>query len=106
MGLFYTFKADGEEKLLSTYVADPSDRYALQWLYEDFRLVDRQPFPMLMDVQVLKNGNPEGGVKIHYSRIPVSYTHLDVYKRQLSSNVMRPCSVPWRRLSIYNGTFS
>ena len=63
MGLFYTFKADGEEKLLSTYVADPSDRYALQWLYEDFRLVDRQPFPMLMDVQVLKNGNPEGGVK-------------------------------------------
>ena len=37
MGLFYTFKADGEEKLLSTYVADPSDRYALQWLYEDFR---------------------------------------------------------------------
>lgn len=36
MGLFYTFKADGEEKLLSTYVADPSDRYALQWLYEDF----------------------------------------------------------------------
>ena len=36
---------------------------------EDFRLVDRQPFPMLMDVQVLKNGNPEGGVKIHYSRI-------------------------------------
>ena len=69
MGLFYTFKADGEEKLLSTYEADPSDRYALQWLYEDFRLVDRQPFPMLMDVQVLKNGNPEGGVKIHYSRI-------------------------------------
>lgn len=67
MGLFYTFKADGEEKLLSTYVADPSDRYALQWLYEDFRLVDRQPFPMLMDVQVLKNRNPEGGVKIHYS---------------------------------------
>ena len=25
---------------------------------------------------------------------------------ELSSNVMRPCSVPWRRLSIYNGTFS
>ena len=24
---------------------------------------------LLMDVQVLKNGNPEGGVKIHYSRI-------------------------------------
>ena len=29
MGLFYTFKADGEEKLLSTYVADPSDSLCL-----------------------------------------------------------------------------
>lgn len=69
MGLFYTFKADGEEKILSTYVADSSDTYALQWLYSDFRLVDQQPFPMLMDVQVLKDSNPVGGVKIHYSRI-------------------------------------
>lgn len=69
MGLFYTFKADGEEKLLSTYVSDPSDTYALQWLYSDFRLVDKQPFPMLMDVQVLNEGAPKGGVKIHYSRI-------------------------------------
>lgn len=69
MGLLYTFMADGEEKLLSTYVADPSDRYALRWLYEDFRLVDQQPFPTLMDVQVLKEGKSEGGVKIHYSRI-------------------------------------
>lgn len=69
MGLFYTFKADGEEKLLSTYVSDSSDTYALQWLYSDFRLVDKQPFPMLMDIQVLKEGASKGGVKIHYSRI-------------------------------------
>lgn len=69
MGLFYTFKADGEEKLLSTYVADSSDQYALQWLYSDFRLVEKQPFPMLMDVQVLKEGASVGGVKIHYTRV-------------------------------------
>lgn len=69
MGLFYTFKADGEEKLLSTYVSDSSENYALQWLYSDFRLVDKQPFPMLMDVQVLNEGASKGGVKIHYSRI-------------------------------------
>lgn len=69
MGLFYTFKADGEEKLLSTYVTDSSDQYALQWLYSDFRLVGKQPFPMLMDVQVLKEGASAGGVKIHYARI-------------------------------------
>lgn len=69
MGLSYTFRADGEEKLLSTYVADPSDRYALRWSYEDFRLVGQQPFPMLMDVRVLRNGSAEGGVRIGYSRI-------------------------------------
>lgn len=69
MGLFYTFKADGEEKLLSTYVTDSSDTYALQWLYSDFRLVGKQPFPMLMDVQVLKDSDSKGGVKIHYSRV-------------------------------------
>ncbi len=69
MGLSYTFEADGEEKLLSTHVADPSDRYALRWLYEDFRLVGRQPFPMLMDVRVLRDGNSEGGMRIYYSRV-------------------------------------
>ena len=28
MGLLYTFMADGEEKILSTCIAEPSDRYA------------------------------------------------------------------------------
>ena len=52
LGLLYTFFADGEEKLLSTYITDPSEQYALQWDYSDFRVTDGQPFP------------------------PVSYTHL------------------------------
>ncbi|WP_165155310.1 DUF4292 domain-containing protein [Parabacteroides sp. ZJ-118] len=69
MGLRYTFRADGAEKLLATHVADPADRYGLRWLYEDFRWVDQQPFPARMDVRVLKNGHPEGGATIHYSRI-------------------------------------
>ena len=69
MGLIYTFMADGEEKLLSTHVSDSSDHLALLWKYEDFRLLGQQPFPMLMDVCLLKDGNSEGGVKIHYSRV-------------------------------------
>lgn len=36
MGLLYTFMADGEEKILSTCISEPSDRYALQWDYADF----------------------------------------------------------------------
>lgn len=69
MGLEYVFIADGEEKLLSTFVSDPSDHYALQWLYSDFRISAGQPFPNLMDVQVLVDGASKGGVKIYFSRI-------------------------------------
>ena len=102
MGLFYTFKADGEEKLLSTYVADPSDRYALQWDYADFRLADGQPFPMRMDVQVMKDGTSQGGVTLHFSRmqtdvpvkmdfsIPAKYKRITLSQiiKSLSSNKM------------------
>ena len=102
MGLFYTFKADGEEKLLSTYVADPSDRYALQWDYADFRLADGQPFPMRMDVQVMKDGASQGGVTLHFSRmqtdvpvkmdfsIPAKYKRITLSQiiKSLSSNKM------------------
>ena len=69
MGLLYAFNMDGEQKLLSTNVSDPSGSYALDWLYDNFRLVDEQPFPMYMDVRLMKRGNSVGGVKIHYSRI-------------------------------------
>ncbi len=69
MGLLYTFMADGEEKILSTCITEPSDRYALQWDYADFRLADGQPFPMKMDVQVMKEGASQGGITLHFSRM-------------------------------------
>ena len=69
MGLLYTFMADGEEKILSTSITEPSDRYALQWDYTDFRMADGQPFPMKMDVQVLKEGASQGGITMHFSRV-------------------------------------
>ena len=61
MGLLYTFMADGEEKILSTCITEPSDRYALQWDYADFRLK--------MDVQVMKEGASQGGITLHFSRM-------------------------------------
>ncbi len=67
MGLLYTFFADGEEKLLSTYITDPSEQYALQWDYSDFRVAEGQPFPMLMDVQVLANGSSQGEASLSVS---------------------------------------
>lgn len=69
MGLLYTFFADGEEKLLSTYITDPTEKYALKWDYTDFRLAEGQPFPMLMDVQVLADGGSQGGIAFRFSRI-------------------------------------
>ena len=69
LGLLYTFFADGEEKLLSTYITDPSEQYALQWDYADFRVTDGQPFPQLMDVNVLANGSSQGGIAFRFSRI-------------------------------------
>jgi hypothetical protein len=69
MQLLYVFRADGEEKLLSTAVTDPSGQFALQWLYADFRMTDGQPFPMLMDVQLFDKGSSVGQMKIYFSKI-------------------------------------
>lgn len=69
MGLFYTFMADGEGKLFSTSVSEPSDRYSLQWSYNDFRLVGERLFPMKMEVQVMAEGSSKGGLSLFFSRI-------------------------------------
>ena len=69
LGLLYAFVADGEEKILSTHITDPSDKYALNWDYSDFRLTEGQPFPMRMDVKVLDKGESKGGVSLYFSRL-------------------------------------
>lgn len=86
-GLIYTFLADGEEKILSTFITDRSAEYALHWGYADFRLVDQQPFPMLMDARLLIDGVRSGGIKLSFSKlqrdVPVNirFTVPDKYRR-------------------------
>lgn len=98
IGLLYTFFADGEEKLLSTYITDPSEQYALQWDYTDFRLTEGQPFPMLMDVQVLANGSSQGGIAFRFSRIQTNIpVNLDFsipakYKRITFAQIIKSIS--------------
>lgn len=98
MGLLYTFFADGEEKLLSTYITDPSEQYALQWDYSDFRVTEGQPFPMLMDVQVLANGSSQGGIAFRFSRIQTNVpVNLDFsipakYKRITFAQIIKSIS--------------
>lgn len=95
MDLLYVFIADGEEKLLSTHVTDKSGEYELQWLYKDFRLAEKQPFPMLMDVQVLDKGIKIGGMKLAFSQIksdiPVKISNPipDKYKRITFAEILK-----------------
>lgn len=98
LGLLYTFFADGEEKLLSTYITDPSEQYALQWDYSDFRVTDGQPFPQLMDVNVLANGSSQGGIAFRFSRIQTNVpVNLDFsipakYKRITFAQIIKSIS--------------
>jgi hypothetical protein len=95
MQLLYVFMADGEEKLLSTYVTDKSEQFALQWLYTDFRMTDGQPFPMLMDIELFDKGSSVGQMKIYFSKIqtntPVKTdTSIpDKYKRVTFEQVLK-----------------
>jgi hypothetical protein len=95
MQLLYVFMADGEEKLLSAHVTDKSEQYALQWLYADFRMADGQPFPMLMDVQLLDNGSPAGQMKIYFSKIQtntpvkIDTSIPDKYKRVTFAQIVK-----------------
>ncbi|MDH6534776.1 hypothetical protein M2101_001452 [Parabacteroides sp. PM5-20] len=69
MGLLYTFKVDGEEKLLSTHITNASETYAVQWDYSNFRINEGQPFPMLMHVGLWGDGISKGDIKMHFNRI-------------------------------------
>lgn len=95
MGLLYTFLADGEGKLLSTHVADPSDQYALQWDYSDFRLVDDHPFPEQMNVEIFKERQAAGRMDFHFSRIQtdvpvnIEFSVPSKYKRITLAKVLK-----------------
>lgn len=98
MGLLYTFMIDGEEKLLSTYVADAGNQYALQWDYSNFKAAGKQIFPMLMDVQVMSNGASQGGLVINWGRIQtdaplnMSFSIPAKYKRITFAQILKSIS--------------
>ncbi len=95
MGLSYIFMADGEEKLLSTYVTNPSESFAFQWIYSDFRITEEQPFPMRMDVNLFTEGISKGGIRLGFSRVQtnipvqIEVTIPDKYKRVTFAEIMK-----------------
>lgn len=69
LDLVYAFAADGEEKLLALHVTDKEERYNLYWDYKDFRIVEKQIFPMLMDVRIVADNEQTGKASLSFSRI-------------------------------------
>lgn len=98
MNLIYTFIADGEEKLLSLHVTDKSEQYNLYWDYKDFRIVEKQVFPMLMNVRVVADNKQTGKVVLAFGRVePDAPVKLDFpipakYKRITFAQVLKGLS--------------
>lgn len=67
--LQYTFKANQEDKLVSTVIANASGKQSLQWDYNDFQKINSQSFPMDMKALVVSNGIEKGSLKLQFSKI-------------------------------------
>ena len=59
-GIFYTFTADAEEKLLSTNIEDMSGNNTLNWTYSNFQNINNQRFPMRMTAHLTSGDNTRG----------------------------------------------
>lgn len=71
-GLVYQFAIDRENKLTQTYVEEKSGKYSVQWNYKDFQVVEKQLFPMQMNVQVMDDEKSRGGMELHFNRIELN----------------------------------
>ncbi len=59
-GSFYTFTADGEEKLLSTMIKNKRQTQTVTWDYSDFQTIGKQRFPMKMTTRLLAENQIQG----------------------------------------------
>lgn len=66
-GLFYTFTADSEERLLSTLIESRPHNRVLTWNYSNFQTTGRQRFPMKMTVHLSSGEKTQGAATLTYS---------------------------------------
>lgn len=72
LGLIYRFAVDRENKLTETFITEKSEKYSVQWAYHNFRVVDKQIFPMQMDVSVMTDGKTQGGMEFNFNRVELN----------------------------------
>jgi hypothetical protein len=63
----YTFKADGDEKLLSTQIESEPENRQLTWDYSQFQTVDNQSFPMKMTARLTSGDQVQGTTTLTFS---------------------------------------
>lgn len=66
-GLFYTFTADGDEKLLSTVIENKRRNQMFTWDYNNFQPTDKQLFPMKMTARLLSENKTQGTATFTFS---------------------------------------
>jgi hypothetical protein len=71
-GMFYTFTADGDEKLLSASIRDKAEKYRLTWDYSDFQTVGKQRFPFKMKAGLTSGEQAQGTVTLTFSDAAVN----------------------------------
>jgi len=70
-GLQYAFTADSNEKLSVTEIRDISTQLIIKYMYENFRSVDRQLFPMNINMRLFAENKPQGSLALNFSRVEI-----------------------------------
>jgi len=70
-GLQYAFTADSNEKLSVTEIRDISTQLIIKCMYENFRSVDRQLFPMNINMSLFAENKPQGSLALNFSRVEI-----------------------------------
>ena len=99
--IFGLMRTDCEKATCSEYAALPSDCVVADWVNQElggglsmeasaYKLLTLYPrrLRLIREIQFVQKG-----LRYHYDRLaPVSYTHLDVYKRQDMAGAFTPCA--------------
>ena len=94
-GIYYTFTANADEKLMSTNIEDTSGNQSLTWNYNDFQTINRQLFPMKMTAQLSNDNKALGTAILTFSSPEINNplkTDFDIpsgYERVTSEQIIK-----------------
>jgi len=70
-GFQYAFSSDANEKLYATEIKDADALFSLQCDYLNFRAVDRQFFPMQLNIRLNTESNAQYSLSLQFSQIEI-----------------------------------